>query len=673
MQRGVLGKPWCRVLTILALVAVALAQPCLFAQEKGIAGVTKGTVKAERSRRWAVLVGINDYEDQEGIGNLKYAADDVQLMYDCLTGPGGGYRPRNVILMTERANVRKRKPTRANIVTTLRVLMRRARPGDDFLFAFSGHGVEEHGVVYLVPSDGMKDNLADTGISLDLIVRRLLRECKADRKVLILDCCRRVAGKGAGSSIDEMRKTWKEGKGLVVLNSCGSGETSHEDDAFKHGVFTHFLVDGLRGRADGVRGKKDGRVTADEAYLYSQNAVLDWATRHLVRQEPTKDEKEVRGLITLTYGSGVRIEDAGAGKIDARKVSEAKRKLRRLQSIQLMDTDFDAAKLYDESKRYTPQKKIAHWKAFGAKFAGQDFYDKGAYVTARIAHWQEALSGPKRPGGWTSQTRRVKVATPSGEQWKQITYYTNSIGIEFVLVPAGEFMMGSRDPASQVAARCGGYDAKDKWFTNEHPRHRVRITRAFFIGAHEVTQRQYERVMGKNPAHFKGANNPVEQVSWNDAAEFCRRLSQKDGATYRLPTESEWEYACRAGTTTPFHTGETISTGQANYDGNYWYANGTKGQYRRKTTPVGSFAANAWGLYDMHGNVWEWCQDWYDDDYYSNSPTDDPTGPATGKYLVLRGGSWFYFPYFMRSAYRLRGNPAFRNFNIGLRVVVSSQ
>jgi formylglycine-generating enzyme required for sulfatase activity len=164
--------------------------------------------------------------------------------------------------------------------------------------------------------------------------------------------------------------------------------------------------------------------------------------------------------------------------------------------------------------------------------------------------------------------------------------------------------------------------------------------------------------MGNNPSNFKlGAQHPVETVSWDDAKAFTKKLTAMNNGLYkfRLPTEAEWEYACRAGTTTPFYFGETISTDQANYDGNYVYGPGREGEYRKKTTPVGSFPPNDFGLYDMHGNVWEWCEDWYGEEYYKHSPRDNPKGPETGELRVLRGGSWLNFPRALRCALRLRG------------------
>ncbi len=232
------------------------------------------------------------------------------------------------------------------------------------------------------------------------------------------------------------------------------------------------------------------------------------------------------------------------------------------------------------------------------------------------------------------------------------------IEIAFVYIEPGSFMMGC--PTSEE-----GHDSDER-------QHRVTLTEGFYIGATEVTQAQWKAVMGTDPSRFTGNDLPVESVSWNDAVEFCEKLSRREGRTYRLPTEAEWEYACRAGTTTPFHTGATISTDQANYDGNYPYGSGRKGVYRKTTTPVGSFPANAWGLHDMHGNVREWCQDWYDSDYYQRSPAQDPLNTQTTSFRVLRGGSWYDLARYCRSAYRDRSAPDNRYSYSGFRVSLDS-
>jgi formylglycine-generating enzyme required for sulfatase activity len=234
--------------------------------------------------------------------------------------------------------------------------------------------------------------------------------------------------------------------------------------------------------------------------------------------------------------------------------------------------------------------------------------------------------------------------------------FKNPVGMEFVLVPAGTFMMGS--PTSEKSRR------------DDETQHRVTISKDFYLGKYEVTQEEYEKVMEKNPSYFKNCPRcPVEQVSWGDAQEFIKKLNAKGEGTYRLPTEAEWEYAARAGTTTPFGVGDgnNLSSSQANFDGNYPYGNGAKGKYLGKTAAVGSYSANSWGLYDMHGNVWEWCADW--DGEYSSSAQTDPAGPSSGSGRVIRGGSWSSIGMYLRSAFRNRNTPSNGYNHIGFRVL----
>ncbi|TAD93461.1 MAG: formylglycine-generating enzyme family protein, partial [Oscillatoriales cyanobacterium] len=212
----------------------------------------------------------------------------------------------------------------------------------------------------------------------------------------------------------------------------------------------------------------------------------------------------------------------------------------------------------------------------------------------------------------------------------QARVFTDNLGdgitIDMIAIPGGSFVMGS--PSTEAGRS-----------SDEGPQHTVTVA-PFFMGKYEVTQAQYQAVMGNNPSRFKGAKRPVENVSWDEAVEFCRKLTQKTGKSYRLPSEAEWEYACRAGTTTPFYFGDTITPELVNYDGNYPYGAAPKGLYRQQTTDVGSFPPNSFGLYDMHGNVWEWCSDkWHGN--YSGAPTDGSSWETgTDNNRVLRGGSW---------------------------------
>ncbi len=198
---------------------------------------------------------------------------------------------------------------------------------------------------------------------------------------------------------------------------------------------------------------------------------------------------------------------------------------------------------------------------------------------------------------------------------------------------------------------------------DERPQHRVTITKGFFLGVHQVTQAQWQAVMGSNPSHFKGDNRPVEQVSWKDCQEFCRKLGERDGKRYRLPTEAEWEYGCRAGTTTEYSSGNGLEAlrqvGWCSYDGNWGSA--------KETKPVGQFQPNAWGLFDMHGNVLEWCEDGKRP--YSSGDIKDPIGPQNkDDSRVLRGGSWGSIPGYCRAAFRTSDDPASRDSNYGCRV-----
>ena len=276
---------------------------------------------------------------------------------------------------------------------------------------------------------------------------------------------------------------------------------------------------------------------------------------------------------------------------------------------------------------------------------------------------------------------------------KEIT--SKSTGMKLTLIPAGTFTMG-----------CPAGEAKRS--PDEGPTHTVRITQPFYMGVYEVTQAEYESVMGANPSAFStvsGQNTskfPVERVSWYDAIEFCNKLSVKDGLTpyysltnvtrdggtiksatvtttngngYRLPTEAEWEYACRANTTTPFHFGGTLNGDKANVNGKYPYGTTTEGKWLERTTTVGSHPANAFGLFDMHGNVWEWCEDVYDASAYGkrSGTTSDPKVTSGSEYRVLRGGSWGFYSGSARSALRFSSSPYDRTYNgDGFRVVSSA-
>jgi formylglycine-generating enzyme required for sulfatase activity len=261
-----------------------------------------------------------------------------------------------------------------------------------------------------------------------------------------------------------------------------------------------------------------------------------------------------------------------------------------------------------------------------------------------------------------------RITRQPQQSWQLTEALGAGVRLEMVVIPAGSFLMGS--PGEEIDRH-----------SSESPQHEVTLPH-FFLGKYPVTQAQWSAVaalspvnreLEADPSYFKGADRPVERVSWEDAVEFCDRLSRHTGKAYRLPSEAEWEYACRAGTTTPFHFGATITPDLANYDGNITYGDAPKGVYRKQTTPVGSFeAANAFGLSDMHGNVWEWCADrWHGN--YEGAPSDGSAWLEGGsESYLLRGGSWGFYPRNCRSAYRYVYARDHRDGNFGFRVACSA-
>jgi sulfatase modifying factor 1 len=267
-----------------------------------------------------------------------------------------------------------------------------------------------------------------------------------------------------------------------------------------------------------------------------------------------------------------------------------------------------------------------------------------------LADLKKAVEAPNQTNAKSSTDNKDKL----GKSFK--THLVPSAGnLEMIWVEPGKFMMGS--PASIIARGNINMNISDE------VQHQVTLTKGFYLGKYEVTQAQWEKVMGNNPSKFKGADRPVDQVSWTDAVDFCKKLTKMEkkagrvpqGMAYQLPTESQWEYACRAGTTTIFSWGNSAASTQANFDNNI-------GQPR----DVGQYAPNPWGFFDMHGNVWEWCADWYGD--YPKGAVTDPTGPTKPSYRVLRGGSWYLDGSYLRSAGRGINASSYRYLLLGFRV-----
>jgi len=358
---------------------------------------------------------------------------------------------------------------------------------------------------------------------------------------------------------------------------------------------------------------------------------------------------------------------------------------KQFQLLASMKQDYEKVKDLDATGNVEPDKKVVAWERFlkdhGADNpASQEDDEMRKYAQERLDYWQKQLQAPT-PAPVPTETpipTPTEIPTPTPTETPK-PEYQNQIGMSFVRIPAGEFMMGS--PPKEPG--------RDR---DEGPAHRVQISRAFYLGRYEVTQGQWAAVMGNNPSEFKqcGEMCPVERVNWWDAVVYANALSKKEGLEpcyelkgcrgkpgeslkctsvqfkglkckgYRLPTEAEWEYAARAGSKTRYSFGDSDKQ-----LGQYaWYSANSGG----KTHPVGSLKPNAWGLYDMHGNVWELVWDWYAKGYGSQKPAVDPLGPATGQNRVGRGGSWDFEARYSRSATRGYAVPGDRNDFVGFRL-----
>jgi len=484
-------------------------------------------------------------------------------------------------------------------------------------------------------------------------------------KLVVVDACRNLATPRAAGDKPELLPKARDfmksladdppPRGIAALLSCQSGQFSHEVPKLGHGVFMNFVLEGLSGKADLTAGNRDGWVSVVELFNYASDqtehyvdhdAPVRYSAQTPILRGDLPNYKLVRlehvpgpvmpGRIGLSFT--IRKETAGGGPLAGAEVLVMYR-------ANAQTPEGAIAKASSGADGRCQIELPGYWAAMQGEFA--------ALVRSKDATKRFPLD---RIGDGRSWEFDVPL-----ELAKEIT---NSIGMKLKLIPAGEFMMGSPE----------GEEERDD---DEGPQHKVRITRPFYLGVYEVTQEQYEKIMGENPSSFKGASRPVENVSWDNAVEFCRRLSRKEGREYRLPTEAEWEYACRAGTTTRFYWGD--SDAESVMKDYCWYENNAQESdwtaphaSEEGTQPVGQKRPNARGLYDMSGNVWEWCADWYDGDYYEDSPTDDPTGPASGSYRVGRGGGWVSSPRNCRSADRNGGTPGYRIINLGFRVASSS-
>lgn len=574
---------------------------------------------AQAGANRAILVGVNEY----GGATLDFCVADAKALGQELLC-GGVFREQEVIVMTDDARNFVDRPTAANIADRLENLAQLGEI-DTLLVFFAGHGViGNDGNGYLLTLEGT----VKRAIKLDDL-KKWMSDCKASERILIMDCCH--AGKGV-RDLGILPTAKAVAEGIVVVASCSDEQRSFDDSERGHGVFTAFFIEGMRGAADEDHNMQ---VTLAEAFHYSERNVKSWVyARYNKLQTP---------VIMPTFG-GTRIL---VGKVRQTAASTT------------------------TTTRQRPTTTTA---------------------TVLVA---PTTTMPRLK----SETRRITVATPLGYRTCDITFYRNFIGMELVGIPAGEFIMGDSQGEDEVDATWPG--GEKTWYRDSHPRHRVTISNAYLIGCTEVTRAQYEQfvketgyrtdaervggcstikdgkwqmVDGVNWRNAKFAqedNHPVVCISWNDANAFCAWLSGKEKAKYRLPTEAEWEYAARAGSTTIWYWGdqEGSATGCANVaTAPHWTPafRNVKDGYQW-TSPVARFIPNAWGMHDSIGNVWEWCSDWFGS--YVEGTETDPTGPAIGAGRIVRGGSWFSQPALARSALRFVIAPNQSLSSLGFRVV----
>ncbi len=594
-----------------------LLRGCLLGLTVTVALLTlrPGLAQPTKGKKYALLVGIDVYR-HGGVSSLKGAENDVEELAKVLTKQGFDVR----LLTTARGRKKEADaPTAANLRKELDKLLTSKEGDDTVLIALAGHGAE---VEVPHPDDAEKEKKRTKSytyfIPSDGNLEKISYSTGHSDRLLELGALFDRLGPGPDRC--------GAGAKLVLIDACRDRQAARSSTRRTRGLSpTHVTVPAGVNALFSCGPEEEAlelRFLPEGADDYRFHGVFFW---HVI--------EGLKGAAANRRGS-VNWSD--------------------LTSYVQEEVPAYVRKAARELKQPLPAQ------------------NPHAVVNARrpvvlVASLPRAADGKKeRPA-----TEKVFAASKA---------VVSSIGMRLVRIPRGTFTMGS--PADQK-------DRRD----DEGPQHEVEITREFYLGEKEVTQQEYGAVMGKNPSYFSATGGgkdkvagmdtskfPVENVSWDESMEFCRKLTEKDRKEgkigrelkYRLPTEAEWEYACRAGapTSQAFHFGNSLSSTQANFDGNFPYGAAAKGRYWGRTCKVGLSEPNAFGLYDMHGNVGEWCLDWYDKDYYASRPGPDPVGPSKGALRVLRGGSWGSHGGFCRSAFRNRLSPEGRHQRYGFRAAL---
>jgi formylglycine-generating enzyme required for sulfatase activity len=529
---------------------------------------------------------------------------------------------------------------------------RRLRKGGTGLFYFAGHGVQIEGINYLVPIGSRIETEGDVNFEAVNANRVLskMQDAGNPLNMVFLDACRNNPFARMFRSAQQGLAPMDAPKGSLVAFATAPGDTA-ADGRGRNGVFTKHLLRHIpqagleigpmmRQVRAGVQADTGEKQTPFEVSSLTGSFYFNTASG-----APSTPTLPPPSVTLPPQPPGATTSGIGDYEAVLEKRQAAMDKWTAWQDV--MASEFEKAETLCQKPLLRPMEKADIWGRFLANYGdGNPYSDRDEVLRERAQNEQSK---------WASQKGQM-LAMGSRPKTTGNKLFTNSIGMNFVYIEPGTFNMGS---PSNEPGRYGG-----------ETQYRVTLTRGYYVQATEVTQGQWKAVIGSNPSRSTncGDDCPVEQVSWNDVQDFIKKLNQKEGGDrYRLPTEAEWEYAARAGTDTPFSTGNCLSTNQANFRGEQPLSNCPKGQYREKTISVGSFSPNAWGLYDMHGNVWEWCQDWKG--AYPLGHVEDPKGPREGTYRVGRGGGWDCSPSECRSANRVSFGPLTRSSGLGFRLL----
>jgi formylglycine-generating enzyme required for sulfatase activity len=665
-------------LSCLAIASVA-AEP---AADRAIRLKSPKSEDVYSEARVALVIGNGAYQSDP----LRNPVNDAEDMVKALTA-----RKFEVVSL---ANADKRAMEEA-----IEKFGENLKKGGTGVFYYSGHGVQVDGINYLIPiavdiqsEKDIKYKAVNAGLVLSV-----MEEANNRVNVVILDACRDNPYARSFKTLGKGLVKMDAPKGTFIAYATAPGKTAADGDG-RNGLYTRWLLAEIAKpgqkvedlfksvRENVVRDTGDKQVPWDATSLIGNffftpadfddgRMALTEAELRRLRQLEEEQRKADVGKARIEAEAKARQDalDKEVAKLKAQlKVRSTSGTLDALAALaeqrEKLDADLREAQRKADEERAKRETAIAqlkaqeranrrakfeeryakYTKAAGSKFLSDE--EKATLWKAICEEWQVAKPATT-PGelAWDEDNgcavACVDGFTPRGTPGRAMTVdLGGGAKMEMVWIPAGEFNMGSDDGESY-----------------EKPIHRVKLTKGFWMGKYEVTQEQWKRVMGNNPSYFQGGRNPVERVSWSDCQEFIRKLNVSvQGSGFRLPTEAEWEYGCRAGTTTRFHSGNA----DGNLDGIAWYG----GNSGSTTHPVVQKQANPWGLHDMSGNVWEWCQDWYAN--YPSGAVTDPTGTSSGSDRVLRGGSWGNNPVDCRSAFRNGNGPSRASFSYGFRVVV---